>query len=732
MASTVDGATWNSQVAERDLAEAAAAHDESRAAFRAKLLIGLFLAGLFGVTFLQKFGFVTGSKGVLPVVLPLMIGSFLLACLALKPVFDPIRIGLYVATVLLTGLSSVFVAPTYSSSSLILLVLLYLPMTIAFETSDATYRRCMDAFVTVMLFFCGMIAVEHFVQFAISPLAWPDLNKLVSPNWLIPEYNYLQPIVWSLPYHKPNAMVFLEVSILSQFIALALAVEIALFQRPVRLAILAGGLMATFAGTGVLLMALTLPVLLGRLTIRQMVMVILALTVISYIAFKIGWFDIVSARMDEYKQNGSSANMRFIEPLDRLIAFVGQDNALVGGIGAGQIEKGRNFQWWPFTKSAIEYGLIPAFVFYAFFLYALFKNAPYRTLAFVLAVWYTFEGALLTAINPLTCVLLSTMFFVRRDGGATRKLALSELNRSMYGKTVGRLGPATAGARASAPAATTLRDTGLRDADPRPAPRGQAPDPPSAPSDFATPAPAGQDAAITVPDTGGRLIYAIGDIHGRADLLAPLIDQIACDAKTHPAAEQVMALCEAPEFEVHALLGNHEEAMLAYIDGTSTGVSFGRYGGQATLASYGVQPPRENEGKEAWEAVREPFRNAVPPAHVAFLRGLEVTFIAGDCLFVHAGLRAGVPIERQSRRDMLYIREEFFRAPVDCGKFIVHGHTPGETAFGAPGRLCLDTGAYASGILTAGRFDGGEPRLLQVGISADSPADQSGTPVRSR
>jgi hypothetical protein len=448
------------------------------------------------------------------------------------------------------------------------------------------------------------------------------------------------------------------------------------------------------------------------------------------VAYKFGWFEIVSNRMDEYKQTGSSANMRFIEPLDRLIQFIGRDNALFGGIGAGQIEKGRNFQWWPFTKSAIEYGLIQALAFYAFFLYALVKNAPSRTLAFVLAVWYTFEGALLTAINPLACVLLSTIFFIRRDtdraGGGTdeRKTALAEVRRSIFGKVAGR------------PSAAIGRSPRLR----------QAPEMTPPLTDVAAPDPAGPNAAITIPGTGGRLIYAIGDVHGRADLLAPLIERIRRDAKASPPAdgskpmvvflgdyvdrgrrsreviEQIIALRGSDEFEVHTLLGNHEEAMLAYLDGKSTGVSFGRYGGQATLASYGVQPPQDGEGKDAWETVREQFRDAVPSSHVEFLRGLEVTFIAGDCLFVHAGLRAGVPIERQSKRDMLYIREEFFRAPVDCGKFIVHGHTPGETAFGAPGRLCLDTGAYASGILTAGRFDGGEPTLLQVGATIDSPA----------
>jgi hypothetical protein len=732
MASTLDSPTWAVPDARRDFAAAATAQAESREVFRARFTLGLFLFGIVGVTFLQKIGYVTGTGSAVPIVLPMVIGGFLLACIVLRPVFDPLRIALYVAAMAATGLASILFNPTYSPASLMLLVALYLPMIVAFEATEATYRRCMNAYVTIMLFFCGIVALEHCIQFMVSPRAWPDLDKLLPLKWLIPGYNYLQSIIWSLPYHKPNALVFLEVSFLSQYIALALAIEIALFQRPGRIAILAAALMATFAGTGVLLMALTLPVLLGRLTIRQMIMVISALTIISWVAFRIGWFDIVSERMGEYRQSGTSANMRFIEPFDRLIKFLAQGNPLFGGIGAGKIEK--HLQWWPFTKATVEYGLIPAVTFYAFFLYSLFKNAAYRSIAFTLAVWYTFEGALLTAINPLTCVLLSTMFLVRRgrersDEGpvARAKIPVLPFRKS---PASGKIPRSAAGLPQAA--ARALRE--------RSSPRAPAvvdqPDPVPA---IESPVPT---EAITIPGTDGRLIYAVGDVHGRADLLAPLIERIAEDARRSPPADgrrpmivflgdyvdrgrrsrevidQILALRERPEFEVRALLGNHEEAMLAYLDGRSSGLSFGRYGGQATLASYGVDAPTEGAGKEEWEAARPAFRDAVPPSHVEFLRELELLITVGDCVFVHAGLRAGVPLERQSRRDMLYIREEFFRAPVDCGKFIIHGHTPGETVFGAPGRLCLDTGAYASGILTAARFDGTAPQLLQTAATA--------------
>ena len=112
--------------------------------------------------------------------------------------------------------------------------------------------------------------------------------------------------------------------------------------------------------------------------------------------------------------------MRFVEPYNRLVAFASDPHSLYSGIGAGQIEKALNFQWWPITKAILEYGIIPGLLFYAFFLYTLFNRAPRLRIAYMLAVWFTFEGALLTAVNPIVCMLLSTMFAIEGRSGASK------------------------------------------------------------------------------------------------------------------------------------------------------------------------------------------------------------------------------------------------------------------------------------------------------------------------
>lgn len=231
-------------------------------------------------------------------------------------------------------------------------------------------------------------------------------------------------------------------------------------------------------------------------------------------------------------------------------------------------------------------------------------------------------------------------------------------------------------------------------------------------------------------------IYAVGDIHGRADLLAPMLDLIRQDRATRggglaPArviflgdyvdrgaqSRQVIDLLldfkTDPAFACQFLLGNHEDAMRDYLEGRSSGLGWGRHGGSATLQSYGIAPPRQ-DSREAWAAQRTAFTAAVPAAHRTFLSELETMVRYDHLLFVHAGIRAGVALDHQVKKDLLWIRSEFLNADLDRTMLIVHGHTPGEKAYGAPGRLCLDSGAYVSGRLSGAVFDGGDIHILET------------------
>lgn len=238
------------------------------------------------------------------------------------------------------------------------------------------------------------------------------------------------------------------------------------------------------------------------------------------------------------------------------------------------------------------------------------------------------------------------------------------------------------------------------------------------------------------PSTEGCLAYAVGDIHGRLDAFDALLHVIGQDVLASqptqrpllillgdyvdrgPASaqvvERILKLTDEPAFEVRALKGNHEEALLQFRDEPGFGQTWVEHGGAATLASYGVQPPVTRTDPDAWETARVAFRDALPASHKAFYEGLEIMITVGDYAFVHAGVRPGVPLDRQVERDLLWIRAEFLQSTAKFEKIIVHGHTPMEEPQVIAGRrIGIDTGAYATGLLTAVRLDDSGHQILQ-------------------
>jgi len=228
------------------------------------------------------------------------------------------------------------------------------------------------------------------------------------------------------------------------------------------------------------------------------------------------------------------------------------------------------------------------------------------------------------------------------------------------------------------------------------------------------------------------LIYAVGDIHGRSDLLKKIVAEIAGDIfKTGvrfrptliflgdyidrgPSSKQVIsdliAIRAHPELNVQCLLGNHEAMMLDVYDSGKGADLWLRHGGAETLQSYGIEVDPD---APAPQDLRLRMRRAVPSEHIAFLKSLPLMAVIGDYVFVHAGVRAGVALEQQKKSDLLWSR--MTPRSVDApGKIVVHGHTPVDQPLHVEGRISIDTGAYLTGRLTAARIASGKVSFLMT------------------
>jgi len=240
-----------------------------------------------------------------------------------------------------------------------------------------------------------------------------------------------------------------------------------------------------------------------------------------------------------------------------------------------------------------------------------------------------------------------------------------------------------------------------------------------------------QDRIWRAPDS--HLIYAIGDIHGRADLLDDLLARIADDAERAsevrhrtliflgdyidrgPDSARVIEtlLFGLPDgFDARFLKGNHEAMLLGFLDGDANLMLWLQNGGDATLASYGIEISELDIGSEHADKLRQEFSEALPRAHRVFFGHLELMIELGDYLFVHAGIRPGRPLDQQDPHDLIWIREEFGCHREDFGRLVVHGHTSGPEPIIRPNRICIDTHAWFSGRLTALRLHGSGRELL--------------------
>ena len=233
----------------------------------------------------------------------------------------------------------------------------------------------------------------------------------------------------------------------------------------------------------------------------------------------------------------------------------------------------------------------------------------------------------------------------------------------------------------------------------------------------------------TVPE--GVRVYAVGDVHGCLPELNRLLDAIDKDLAGDQIESHLVFLGDLvdrgpqsagvidrilehglPTDRWDCLMGNHEEVMLNCLAGQiELYDSWLRYGGVQTLESYGLSATDIFAPTFDLPAA---MLKAIPPEHIRFLESLKDYVQLGDYLFVHAGIRPTVPLERQSSRDLRWIRDGFLEVETDHAMMVVHGHTIVSEVDFLPNRIAVDTGCYVTGNLSALVLELDQKRVLTV------------------
>jgi serine/threonine protein phosphatase 1 len=231
----------------------------------------------------------------------------------------------------------------------------------------------------------------------------------------------------------------------------------------------------------------------------------------------------------------------------------------------------------------------------------------------------------------------------------------------------------------------------------------------------------------------GLRVYVVADIHGRADLLDQLHELMNADFERSGAPDvhviylgdyidrgpdssgvlERLATRHAAFVKVTLLRGNHEELLLRFLRDSSIGSAWNKLGGLETLRSYGIDVTKVLT-EEGYPGLSQHLAQRLPSHHKVLLEQLETCTSVGDYFFCHAGVRPGVPLDKQRPEDLSWIRTPFLDSAADFGKVVVHGHSPTDKPDFRHNRINIDTRAYATGRLTCLVLEDDTRRILST------------------
>ena len=386
-----------------------------RVADRGALITNLVTIELLIVIATQKVAVPLGGEGQIQLALlihfaftALHAGYGILQVHAKRLAFYLVLMSAALIVHVLSGVAS------FSPTSLLLFGAIYINYAFVMRIDRAMYLRILKRFQLIALGVAGLVGFNWLTQFA--GLGMPNIETFIPKLMLYNQYNYIQPIHWGSPYTKPNAFFFLETSHTSQFIAFGLIIELCLFQRVRYVGCLAVALLSTFGGTGMTLILLSAPFMLLYLRPVFAISLLVCAPLALVVASGIGLLDNIEKRSTEFSRDGSSANQRFVAPVEVMAeVLTGDPDKAVLGIGAGNMPRALNITWNPMSKVSREYGFVVFGLWFFFMIYCLFGNGVPFIVSWIFFIQYhLLNGSLLVPLHTVYCILAASAYIVSR------------------------------------------------------------------------------------------------------------------------------------------------------------------------------------------------------------------------------------------------------------------------------------------------------------------------------
>lgn len=367
-------------------------------------ILRIFTALLIILIVFQKFGVPTAVTPI-PLIVPAMWISVLYLLSKKQVRIDPVRCALYMGFAGFAIFGNLMLSSGFKVSSLMIVLSIYGLYIFRMDVSEQLYRAAYNNFVNIMICTLPLIMFQWAMQVAVHPGLWGDFEPLVPSQILIQGYNYNHTLKWGSAWILPNAMLFLEVSILAQFLSFALLIEFSLFQRTSRFILLGLALAATLAASGPFMLGLCAPFILWKFPRRLIVPASLGIAALLVVVKFTNVFSTLLSRTSETNDPSSSGYLRLILPTRVLLDYLSSGGNFFGGLGAGSGEELN--AGLPLAKATLEYGIPCTIFLMALLIYTTCTSGKPAVFVWAIFVFYNLMGGgFAVPIYGVTCTLL--------------------------------------------------------------------------------------------------------------------------------------------------------------------------------------------------------------------------------------------------------------------------------------------------------------------------------------